>query len=115
MPFLFPADETFDIGVDTRTPVHDTNDQVPCRCTGTINRLTCHLGPVHLAEEDHRKRREASSARARRTAAVGWSAYLCAAGREGNHLGEEQASADWRGEQGVLISQTTLSFPFLRT
>jgi hypothetical protein len=59
IPFLLPADETFDIGVETRTPVHDTNDQVPCRCNGTINQLTCHLGPVQLAEEDHRKRREA--------------------------------------------------------
>ena len=31
VPFLLPADETFDVGVDTRTPVNDKDYQVPFR------------------------------------------------------------------------------------
>ena len=31
LPFLFPVDETFDVGVDTRTPIDDRDYQVPFR------------------------------------------------------------------------------------
>jgi arylsulfatase len=59
IPFLLPADETFDVGSDTRTPVNDQDYQVPFRFNGTINKLTFTLGPIQLAEEDQRKTQEA--------------------------------------------------------
>ncbi len=59
IPFLLPADETFDIGSDTRTPVNDQDYQVPFRFNGTINKLTFNLGPIQLAEEDQGKMQEA--------------------------------------------------------
>ena len=40
-------DETFDVGVDIRTPVDDSYS-VPFRFTGTINKLTFNLGPEQL-------------------------------------------------------------------
>ena len=43
IPFLMPIDETFDVGIDTRTPVDFTYD-VPFRFTGTIDKLTFKLG-----------------------------------------------------------------------
>ena len=46
VPFLLPGDETFDVGVDTRTPVNDQDYQVPFRFNGKINKLTFNLGPV---------------------------------------------------------------------
>jgi hypothetical protein len=59
IPFLLPADETFDIGVDTRTPVNDRDYQVPFRFNGKIDKVTFTLGPIQLSEEDQRKIREA--------------------------------------------------------
>lgn len=44
IPFLLPVAETFDVGVDTRTPVNDRDYQVPFRFNGKINNLTFHLG-----------------------------------------------------------------------
>jgi len=40
--------ETFDVGVDTGTPVDDQDYQVPFKFTGTINKLTVSLGPEQL-------------------------------------------------------------------
>ena len=51
IPFLLPADESFDIGLDTRTPVDFTYD-VPFTFTGTIDKLTYNLGPSQLSAED---------------------------------------------------------------
>jgi hypothetical protein len=53
IPFLLPADETFDVGVDTRTGVNDQDYQVPFRFNGTIDKLTFKLGPVQLTNEEH--------------------------------------------------------------
>ena len=61
VPFLLPGDETFDIGLDTRTPVDDKDYQVPFPFNGKINQLTFRLGPVQLAEEDQERMREAVS------------------------------------------------------
>ena len=36
-------DETFDVGVDTRTPVDDEDYQVPFRFTGKLDSLTVQL------------------------------------------------------------------------
>ena len=46
--FLMVADETFDVGVDTRTPVNDKDYQVPFRFTGTINKVTFNLAVVEI-------------------------------------------------------------------
>ena len=53
--FLQVADETFDVGVDTRTGVNDKDYQVPFPFNGTINKLTFNLGPMQLAEADKEK------------------------------------------------------------
>jgi len=58
IPFLLPADETFDVGVDTRTPV-DGSYKVPFRFDGKINKLSFKLEPSQLAEADQRKVQDA--------------------------------------------------------
>jgi arylsulfatase len=58
IPFVLPFDETFDVGLDTRTPV-DSSYKIPFRFTGKIDKLTIKLGPTQLAAEDQRKLDEA--------------------------------------------------------
>lgn len=55
IPFLLPADETFDVGVDTRTGVNDLDYQVPFRFNGKLKQLTFNLGPSQLTAEDQKK------------------------------------------------------------
>jgi arylsulfatase A-like enzyme len=55
--FLQVADETFDVGVDTRTGVNDKDYQVPFAFNGKINQLTVKLGPTQLTEDDQREMR----------------------------------------------------------
>jgi hypothetical protein len=55
---MMSIDETFDIGVDTRTPV-DFSYDLPFRFNGTIDKLTYKLGPEQLAAEDQKKVQEA--------------------------------------------------------
>ncbi|WP_409995166.1 arylsulfatase [Rhizobium leguminosarum] len=43
VPFLMTIDETFDVGVDTRSGVEDKDYQVPFRFTGTIDKLSVQL------------------------------------------------------------------------
>jgi arylsulfatase A-like enzyme len=62
--FLQVADETFDVGIDTRTGVNDKDYQVPFAFDGKIDRLTVNLGPMQLSVADEAKVREAT-ARAR--------------------------------------------------
>ena len=57
--FLTVADETFDVGADTRTSVNAKDYQVPFPFNGTIDKVTFHLGPMQLAQEDQRKMDEA--------------------------------------------------------
>jgi arylsulfatase len=52
IPALMTIDETFDVGVDTRTSVDDKDYQVPFRFTGKLNKLTFKLGPTQLTSED---------------------------------------------------------------
>jgi arylsulfatase A-like enzyme len=54
IPFMMTIDETFDVGVDTRTPVDDNDYQVPFRFTGKLNKLTFKLGPEELMPEDQK-------------------------------------------------------------
>src|SRR5262249_9608582 len=44
--------DTFDVGVDTGTPVDDADYQVPFRFTGKIEKLTIKLGPEELTPEE---------------------------------------------------------------
>ncbi len=45
LPFVIPEDETFDVGVDTRTPVSEEY-QVPFRFQGKLDKLTVELQPM---------------------------------------------------------------------
>jgi hypothetical protein len=54
IPLMMTIDETFDIGVDTRTPVDFSYDP-PFRFNGTIDKLTYKLGPEQLTAEDKQK------------------------------------------------------------
>jgi arylsulfatase len=63
IPLMMAIDETFDVGIDTRTPVDDSY-KVPFRFTGKIDKLTFKLGPEQLLAED-RKKMEEAVARAR--------------------------------------------------
>jgi hypothetical protein len=47
IPLLMSIDETFDVGLDTRTGVSD-NYELPFRFTGTIDKLTVKLGPSQM-------------------------------------------------------------------
>ncbi len=51
IPLVMTSDETFDIGIDTRTGVDDSY-KLPFRFTGTIDKLTFKLGPSQLSESD---------------------------------------------------------------
>jgi arylsulfatase A-like enzyme len=59
IPFLIPPDETFDVGVDTRTGVNDLDYQVPFRFNGKINKLTFDLGPEQLAAAEQKEVKKA--------------------------------------------------------
>ena len=58
--FLMVAGETFDVGVDTRTPISD-DYQVPFRFNGKIDKLTFNLGPLQLTEDDRRMQQKAAA------------------------------------------------------
>jgi len=45
-------DESFDVGVDTRTSVDDKDYQPPFPFTGTLNKLTIEPGPTQLTSDD---------------------------------------------------------------
>jgi hypothetical protein len=53
IPLLMAIDETFDVGIDTRTAV-DFSYEVPFRYTGTIDKLTYNLGPEQMSAEDQK-------------------------------------------------------------
>lgn len=48
VPFIMEWDETFDVGMDTGTPVSLVDYEVPFKFTGRIDKLTYHLGPRQL-------------------------------------------------------------------
>jgi arylsulfatase A-like enzyme len=53
IPILMSIDETFDIGLDTRTGV-DNSYELPFKFTGTIDKLTFKLGPSQLSEVEQK-------------------------------------------------------------
>jgi arylsulfatase len=59
IPFVETIYETFDVGMDTRTPVDDKDYQVPFRFTGKIAKLTIKLGPSQLTEADNKAKQDA--------------------------------------------------------
>ena len=59
IPFLMSIDETFDVGVDTRTPVDDKDYQTPFRFTGKLTKLSILLRPEKLTSQDQRRYNDA--------------------------------------------------------
>src|SRR6266852_3310060 len=51
--FLMAIDESFDVGVDSRTGVYDS-DKLPFQFTGKIDKLTFKLGPTQLSSDEQR-------------------------------------------------------------
>jgi arylsulfatase A-like enzyme len=58
IPLLVPFFESFDVGVDTRTPVNGKDYQVPFRFNGKLDKLTFKLGPVRLSALEQKIIRE---------------------------------------------------------
>jgi arylsulfatase A-like enzyme len=56
--FLMTIDETFDVGVDTRTPVDDRDYKLPFRFNGKLNKVTFRLGPVVMTEPERKAMHE---------------------------------------------------------
>jgi len=54
IPFLMSIDETFDVGIDMRTPVDDRDYQVPFAFNGKINKVTINLEPEQLTDNDRK-------------------------------------------------------------
>ena len=48
---MMTIDETFDVGVDTRTGVDDSYE-LPFNFTGTINKVSFKLGASQLSEDE---------------------------------------------------------------
>jgi hypothetical protein len=59
VPVMFTIDESFDVGVDTRTGVDDKDYKPPFRFTGKLDKLTIKLGPNQLKAEDQKAKAEA--------------------------------------------------------
>jgi hypothetical protein len=59
IPALMTIDESFDVGVDTRTGVDDKDYKSPFRFTGKIDKLTIKLGPSQLVAKDQKAKAEA--------------------------------------------------------
>jgi len=56
IPALVTVDESFDVGVDTRTGVDDNDYQLPFRFTGKLAKLTIKLVPMTVEEENALKK-----------------------------------------------------------
>ncbi|MET0151503.1 MAG: arylsulfatase, partial [Candidatus Binatia bacterium] len=56
-PVMFPEDEDFDVGQDTRTPLAliEYRYECPFKFTGEINKLTFDLGPVQYTEAERKQ------------------------------------------------------------
>jgi len=63
IPLIMTMDETFDVGIDTRTPV-DESYKPPFRFTGKLDKLTYHLGREQITAEE-REAMQKALARAR--------------------------------------------------
>jgi hypothetical protein len=61
IPFLMAIDESFDIGLDTRTPV-DESYKLPFKFTGIIDKLRYKVGPEQLTVADREAMQRAVAA-----------------------------------------------------
>jgi arylsulfatase A-like enzyme len=59
IPVLMTIDESFDVGMDTRTGVDDNDYQPPFRFTGKLVKLTVNLKPAPMSAEDQKRWDEA--------------------------------------------------------
>jgi arylsulfatase A-like enzyme len=59
VPAIMTIDESFDVGVDTRTGVDDKDYKPPFRFTGKLDKLTIKLGPSQMMASDHKAKAEA--------------------------------------------------------
>jgi arylsulfatase len=59
VPAIMTIDESFDVGVDTRTGVEDKDYKPPFRFTGKLDKLTIKLGPNQMMAADHKAKAEA--------------------------------------------------------
>jgi arylsulfatase A-like enzyme len=57
--FLEVCDETFDVGVDTRSGVNDDDYQIPFAFNGKIDKLTVKVGPSQLLRSDKKAAEDA--------------------------------------------------------
>jgi arylsulfatase A-like enzyme len=62
VPLTLPWDETFDIGMDTGTPVDDQDYQVPFRFTGKIDKLAISIERPKLTPADEQRLMQAQHA-----------------------------------------------------
>jgi len=58
IPALMTIDESFDVGVDTRTGVDDKDYKPPFRFTGKLDKVTVKLGPNQMMAEDQKAKAE---------------------------------------------------------
>ena len=58
IPLMMSIDETFDVGLDTRTGV-DNSYELPFKFTGTIDKLTFELGPSQLSPVEEKAQEKA--------------------------------------------------------
>jgi len=58
IPALMTIDESFDVGVDTRSGVDDKDYKPPFRFTGKLDKLTIKLGPNQMMAEDQKAKAE---------------------------------------------------------
>ena len=66
IPIRISLDETFDIGMDTGTPVvEDYVDKMPFKFTGTLKKIVIELGKSGLGLNDEKKLRELTEKAAR--------------------------------------------------
>jgi arylsulfatase A-like enzyme len=59
IPAIMTIDESFDVGIDTRTGVDDNDYKPPFRFTGKLDKLTIKLGPSQMMAEDQKAKAEA--------------------------------------------------------
>ncbi|HEY5894900.1 MAG TPA: arylsulfatase [Chthoniobacterales bacterium] len=58
VPALFTIDESFDVGIDTRTGVDDSDYQPPFRFTGKLAKLTIKLEPPKMTADEEKLLKE---------------------------------------------------------
>jgi hypothetical protein len=63
LPITLMWDETFNVGLDTGTPVDDQDYQVPFRFTGKIDKLAVRLGPNEMSAAEKGKIEQATGRR----------------------------------------------------